>query len=221
MTQALIATRAPVPGSGKAGLGLLPQQPAGARRTARADLRGEGRRSHPRPRQGRGAQGEQGRAPEADRRRVAAVGRAGEDAVAPPAAEADDSRRIEPARRGAARLAASRDGRRLFSERRRAPMLSRRPPNNSLGKSIREERANARSDRLLHQQSRADRDRAVGARRAVVRHLFAPPARADHLHDRARSRTSRPRWSSRSSSSSKRTIRKRTSRSTSIRRAAS
>ena len=33
---------------GKAGLGLLPQQPAGARRIARADLRGEGRRPHPR-----------------------------------------------------------------------------------------------------------------------------------------------------------------------------
>ena len=60
---------AAVPGPGKAGLGLLPQQPAGARRAARADLRGEGRRPHPRPRQGRGAQGDEGGAAEAGRRR--------------------------------------------------------------------------------------------------------------------------------------------------------
>ena len=32
---------------GEAGLGLLPQQPERPRRTARADLRGEGRRPHP------------------------------------------------------------------------------------------------------------------------------------------------------------------------------
>ncbi len=49
-----------LPRPGEAGLGLLPQQSAGAGRAARADLRGEGRRPHPRPRQGRGPQGDDG-----------------------------------------------------------------------------------------------------------------------------------------------------------------
>ncbi len=57
-----------LPRPGKTGLGLLPQQSAGAGRTAGAHLRGKGRRPHPRPRQGRGPQGD-GQGTAASRRR--------------------------------------------------------------------------------------------------------------------------------------------------------
>ena len=80
--------------------------------------------------------------------------------------------------------------------------------------------ANARSDRLLHQQSRADRDRAVGARRAVLRHFFAPPARADRLPDWTRRGRLGVAGGRASSCFSRRKIRRRTSPSTSTRRAA-
>ena len=73
-------SRARLPRSGKAGLGLLPQQSASAGGTPRPDLRGEGRRSHHRLGQGYGAQDDQGRAAEADRRRNAGVGAGGRNA---------------------------------------------------------------------------------------------------------------------------------------------
>ena len=57
-----------LPRPGEAGLGLLPQQQPGSRRAARANLRGESRGSHPRPRQAGGEKSEQGRAHEAGRR---------------------------------------------------------------------------------------------------------------------------------------------------------
>ena len=131
MTQALIARGAPVPGAGKAGLGFLPQQSAGARRTARPDLRGEGRGLHPWPRQGRRPQGRQGRADETARRRIAAVG---------------STRRGRGRRRGrggreAGGLTSGRRAQGLaarrrpapLSERRRMPILGRAPAEQLLG----------------------------------------------------------------------------------------
>ncbi len=58
---------APISGAGKAGLGFLSQQSAGARRTARPALRGESRGLYPWPRQSHGPQCPQGRADEAAR----------------------------------------------------------------------------------------------------------------------------------------------------------
>ena len=65
--------RARLSRSGKAGVGLLPQQPAGPGRTARADLRREGGRLHSDSGQGGRAQGDARRAHEA--RRGDAAGR--------------------------------------------------------------------------------------------------------------------------------------------------
>ena len=62
VTQALRRARPPVPRPGAAGLGLLPQEPAGPGRDPRADLRGQGRRPHPRDGQGDRQDGLQGRA---------------------------------------------------------------------------------------------------------------------------------------------------------------
>ena len=55
VNQALIARVRQYPGPGAAGLGLLPEEPAGAGRAPCADLRGEGRR--PRPRAGEARRG--------------------------------------------------------------------------------------------------------------------------------------------------------------------
>ena len=55
-----------VPRPGKASLGFLPQQQPGVGRVTGSDLRREGCRPYPRPRQGRRAQGDQGRAPQAE-----------------------------------------------------------------------------------------------------------------------------------------------------------
>ena len=52
VTKALVELVRQYPGPGEGGLGVLPQEPAGAGRDARAAVRGEGRRPHHRPGQG-------------------------------------------------------------------------------------------------------------------------------------------------------------------------
>ena len=103
MTSALIERARAFPGQEQEVWDYLPQQSAGARRAARADLRGEGGRPHPRPGQGRGPQGDARGIVEAGGRRGADGRRRPRGRPAAPEPLAAEAPTASPFSRGSAR----------------------------------------------------------------------------------------------------------------------